>query len=63
MRQEEELEGANTISGNQWRTLVKLVQTVWDKGCISPLLGWVITVLVPKGGGGYHGVGLLVVLL
>jgi hypothetical protein len=59
MRQEEELEGVNTIAGDQWCTLIKLVQTVWDEGCIPPQLGWVIMVLVPKAGGGYHRIGLL----
>jgi hypothetical protein len=59
MKREEELEDINTIAGNQWRALVKLVQTVWNKGRIPPQLGWVITVLVPKGGGGYRGIGLL----
>jgi hypothetical protein len=59
MRQEEESEGANTTAGDQWRTLIKLVQTVWEEGCIPPQLGWVITVIVPKGGGRYCGIGLL----
>ncbi len=59
MRQEEESEGANTIAGDQWHTLVKLLQSVWDKGRIPPQLGWVITILIPKGGGGYRGIGLL----
>ncbi len=59
MRKEEESEGVNTTAGDKWRALTKLVQTVWDKGCIPPQLGWVITVLVPKGGGGYRGIRLL----
>jgi hypothetical protein len=59
MRQEEELEGVNTIASNQWCALIKLVQMVWDKGRIPPQLGWVITVLISKGGGGYCGIGLL----
>jgi hypothetical protein len=56
---EEESEGANTTAGDKWRALIKLVQTVWDEGRIPPQLGWVITVLVPKGGGAYQGIGLL----
>jgi hypothetical protein len=59
MKREEELEGVNTIAGNQWRALVKFVQTVWDEGHIPPQLGWVIIVLVPKSGGAYRGIGLL----
>jgi hypothetical protein len=39
MRQEEESEGANTIAGDQWRALIKLVQTVWDEGRIPPNWG------------------------
>ena len=50
------------IAGDQWRALVKFVQMVWDEGRIPPQLGWVITVLVPKGGGGYHGIGLLALI-
>jgi hypothetical protein len=59
MKRAEELEDINTIAGNQWRALVKLVQMVWNKGRIPPQLGWIITVLIPKGGGGYRGIGLL----
>ncbi len=59
MRNEEESEGVNTTAGDKWHALTKLVQTVWDEGHIPPQLGWVITVLVPKGGGAYRGIGLL----
>jgi hypothetical protein len=59
MRKEEESQGANTTAGDKWRALTKLVQTVWDEGQIPPQLGWVITVLVPKGGGAYRGISLL----
>ena len=59
MKKEEESEGANTTAGDRWRPLTKLVQTVWDEGCIPPQLGWIITVLVPKGRGVYCGIGLL----
>jgi hypothetical protein len=52
MMDEEESEGTNTTSGDKWRALTKLVQTVWNEGRIPPQLGWVITVLVPKGSGG-----------
>jgi hypothetical protein len=59
MKKEEESEGVNTTAGDKWRALIKLVQMVWDDGRIPPQLGWVITVLVPKGGGAYRGIGLL----
>ncbi len=58
-KREEELEGVNTIAGDQWRSLVKFMQTVWDKGHNPPQLGRVITVLVSKGGGGYCGICLI----
>jgi hypothetical protein len=32
---------------------------MWDKGKIPPQLEWVITVLIPKGGSNYCGIGLL----
>jgi hypothetical protein len=38
---------------------VKLVQAVWDEGKIPIQLGWVVTVLIPKGGRDYRGIGLL----
>ncbi len=46
-------------AGDKWNTLVQLVQAVWDKGKIPIQLGWVVTVLIPKGGGDYCGSGLL----
>ena len=42
-----------------WEALVQLVQAVWDEGKIPTQLGWVVTVLIPKGGGDYRGIGLL----
>jgi hypothetical protein len=59
MRKEEESEGANTTAGDKWHAFTKLVQTVWDEGRIPPQLGWVITILLPTGGGAYRGIGLL----
>jgi hypothetical protein len=50
----------NVGAGKEWDALVQLVQAVWNKGKIPTQLGWVVTVLViPKGGGDYHGIGLL----
>jgi len=50
---------ANVSTGEDWEGLVKLVQAVWDEGKIPIQLGWVVTVLIPKGGGDYRGIGLL----
>ena len=50
---------ANVGAGDVWKALVKLVQAVWDKGKIPTQLGWIVTVLIPKGGGDYRGIGLL----
>jgi hypothetical protein len=49
----------NVGAGKEWDALVQLVQAVWDKGKIPTQLGWVVTVLIPKGGEDYHGIGLL----
>ena len=38
---------------------MRLVQTVWTEGVIPRQLQWVTVVLIPKGGGGYRGIGLL----
>ncbi len=50
---------ANVGAGDTWKALVTLVQAVWDKGKIPAQLGWIVTVLIPKGGGDYGGIGLL----
>jgi hypothetical protein len=50
---------ANVGAGDDWKALVQLVQAVWEEGKIPTQLGWVITVLIPKGGGDYRGIGLL----
>ncbi len=49
---------ANVGAREDWKALVKLVQAVWDEGKIPTELGWVVTVLIPKGGSDYHGIGL-----
>jgi hypothetical protein len=52
--------GLNNVgAGDRWRALVWLVEAVWDEGKISIQLGWVVTVLIPKGGGDYCGIDLL----
>jgi hypothetical protein len=47
------------VQAADWEALVQLVQAVWDEGRIPTQLGWVVTVLIPKGGGDYRGIGLL----
>ena len=41
------------------RTFVKLVKAIWDTGCVPQQILWTIIVLLPTGGGGYRGIGLL----
>jgi hypothetical protein len=50
---------ANVGAGDTWKALVTLVQAVWDEGKIPAQLGWIVTVLIPKEGGDYRGIGLL----
>jgi hypothetical protein len=60
MKSEEDPETVqnNVGMGDRWRALAWLVQAICDKGRISLQLGWVVTVLIPKGGGDYCGIGL-----
>jgi hypothetical protein len=52
--------GAGDVGAeDDWKALVMLVQAVWDEGTIPTQLGWVVIVLIPKGGGDYRGIGLL----
>jgi hypothetical protein len=52
--------GTNNVgAGKEWEALLQLVQAVWEEGRIPTQLGWVVTVLIPKGGGGYRGISLL----
>jgi hypothetical protein len=46
-------------AGDLWRLLMALVTAVWETGAIPQQLGWIIVVLIPKGGGDYRGIGLL----
>ena len=46
--------GPNNVgAGDKWNVLVRLIKAIWDEGKIPIQLGWAVTVLVPKGGGGY----------
>ena len=38
---------------------MQLVNAVWETGTIPQQLGWIIVVLIPKGGRDYWGIGLL----
>jgi hypothetical protein len=52
--------GPNNVGTGDWqRALAWLVQVIWDDHKIPIQLGWVITVLIPKCSGDYHGIGLL----
>jgi hypothetical protein len=59
-RQEEDLEGHGIDgAGDSWCFFVQLAQAAWAHGTIPCQLLWIIVVLIPKGGGDYHGIGLL----
>jgi hypothetical protein len=45
--------------GHKWWVFVKLMQAVWEHGSIPEQMRWKIIVLLPKGGGDYHGIRLL----
>ena len=46
-------------SGDNWRLLVQLVQVIWEKGEIPTQMKWITIILIPKGKGGFCGIGLL----
>jgi hypothetical protein len=50
---------ANAVARDNWHMFVQLIQSVWTHGNITCQLLWIIVVLIPKGGGDYHGIGLL----
>ena len=52
--------GPNNVgAGKEWEALLQLIQVVREEGGIPTQLGWVVTVLIPTGGGDYRGIGLL----
>ena len=61
LEEDEETEGIEgfTGKGDRWRIIVKLIQTIWEKGKIPQQMGWVTFVLKPKGGRDSRGIGLL----
>jgi hypothetical protein len=46
-------------AGKTWYEFVRLCSSVWMTGTVPQQMWWVITVLIPKGGGEYRGIGLL----
>ena len=57
MREEEE--ESDVGLGDKWRIFVRLMQAIWEQGCMPEQMKWEIIVLLPKGGGNYCGIGLL----
>jgi hypothetical protein len=45
--------------GKKWRVFVEMIQTIWDQGEIPMQMSWMVVVLLPEGGGDFHGTGLL----
>jgi hypothetical protein len=41
----------HTGAGKLWREFVELCTSVWVTGTIPQQMSWVVTVLIPKGGG------------
>ncbi len=58
MKEDPKTGSTNVGSGKEWDALFQLVQAIWEEGKIPIQLGWVITVLIPKGGRDYRGIGL-----
>jgi hypothetical protein len=59
-KEEDPEKGANHIgAGKSWREFAKICTSVWATGTIPQQMCWVVTVLIPKGGGEYRGISLL----
>ena len=56
VEEDEETEGGD---GTLWRIVVRLIQQMWLTGKIPQQMVWMVVVLLPKGGGGFRGIGLL----
>ena len=54
-----ETAGEGAEAGKTWRKFFGLCTSVWRTGTIPQQMRWVITVLIPKGGGEYQGIGLM----
>jgi hypothetical protein len=53
-----DLEGAGPHPGDKWRTFQRIVQAIWEHGCIPEQMTWMVIVLLPKGGGRHCGISL-----
>ncbi len=56
MREEEE---SDVGLGDKWPIFVRLMQAIWEQGCVPEQMKWEIIILLPKGGSDYCGIGLL----
>ncbi len=54
-----EEEQSNIGLGHKWQVFVKMMQVILEHGSIPEQMRWEIIVLLPKGGGDYHGIRLL----
>ena len=52
-------EKEDTELDKKWSMFVKLIQNIWEKCEIPQQMSWMAVVLILKGGGDYHGIGLL----
>jgi hypothetical protein len=59
IKQEEREDNRVEGLGDQWQSFVTLLQAVWTTRSVPTQMSWMIVVLLPKGGGNYHGIGLL----
>ncbi len=47
-----ETAASHVRAGKTWYKFVRLFTSIWNTGAIPQQMCWVITVLIPKGGGG-----------
>ena len=59
MEREEWEEEGKAGAGDAWRMFLKLIERLWETGCIPQQMLWMVIVLLPKGGGDYRRIGLL----
>ncbi len=56
---EEREDGRVEGLGDQWQSFVALLQAIWTTRSVPTQMSWMIVILLPKGGGNYHSIGLL----
>ncbi len=56
---QEEAETAPSGHGDKWQIFLRMIQAIWERGCVPDQMTWEIIVLLPKGGGNNCGIGLL----